>query len=1044
VLPDPGSAAAWLERLAADRLIELSPRTVIEVERLLRLLQAREVQDPAEIGHSLASLLAKDAKRWRQVLEHFQRTFHLPAAPEAGPISRRMMPAGSEPPVEGRPEQRMPARAVEQSRRFRLPAPLQDFARKRPWQVWVILVALLAIAGVFGLPKAVRSAVLAVAPSLGEPPAVARSGIERWCNPRKAAPVPEDVLIVPVRGPELHAGTGVAPAAGRGSPPGPVWLAGLLAGASVLLGVAAARWWRAERDYAEDVAQAERRSKQERAELLTQNATVGAPYHIQRVPPVPEGAIDDAATLLGRIARREQGLELDVPPTIDRTIDAGGRIVPVFSPSGRRESLLVFVDVESGSHPYLDGVEWVLARWKRLGVQFVRYDYRERPVPLLRHPDGRPASLDDLARRAEGMPLLLFSRMVLPQDIDDGLDWLRKLDPWPNRAFIDLDPRLPGERRGEAQRVLDRIAAARIPRYPFTREGLIASAAALLGRGEKLRSPREHALAKATDTAVSDALWQWAAAACCVPDPTWAQLDSLRRALPEVSTVLPDARHVQRLIDWVRAEGYGLGDVGLGACLRFTPQARLKLLKRLWHWDRERWPEAAAKRLEYRARKLLIQQLQAADVRNDPFERQKRDMKMAVHEAVLDPAKIEELLIEFAGKAVAPELRTLLEEELLRQDGTLELRQGLGLAPVEGGWPARARQAARAWVDRRGVRLGDLVRLGRWSARHALVMAVVLAVAAASWVVWWVKPPLWFQSPSNPPQAQGQLAEMVTPATWTVVPDQRPDAEPGHVALADVAPMRFMRLREGSFEMGSPPGERDRFADETRHPAEVGPFEIGIHEVTQKQWREVMSKESFECAFGCGDDLPAQNVSWIDAARFMNALTDRENKSPAAGEKLTRCYDETKWSWDRACTGYRLPTEVEWEFAARAGTATAYSFGDDPKELCAYGNGSASLCDDGYVNLAPVGTFKANGWGLNDMHGNVWEWVWDWYGPYPERAPVGYAGPAGGEGRVLRGGSFSVGPRRLRSSDRVGDGPTDAFGDFGFRCVRGSPPSIGR
>src|SRR5262249_32513257 len=147
----------------------------------------------------------------------------------------------------------------------------------------------------------------------------------------------------------------------------------------------------------------------------------------------------------------------------------------------------------------------------------------------------------------------------------------------------------------------------------------------------------------------------------------WAHLDSLRRELPEVRAALPDARYVQRLIDWVRARGYGAGQVGLGPTLRFNAEARHTLLDALRREDRARFPGAPAERLEHRARRLLLRQLEAAKVGDDAFEKKKRSMKMAVHRAVLGEAKVEQLVAEFADSAVAPELRSLLAEELRLQ-----------------------------------------------------------------------------------------------------------------------------------------------------------------------------------------------------------------------------------------------------------------------------------------------------------------------------------------------------------------------------------------
>jgi len=180
------------------------------------------------------------------------------------------------------------------------------------------------------------------------------------------------------------------------------------------------------------------------------------------------------------------------------------------------------------------------------------------------------------------------------------------------------------------------------------------------------------------------------------------------------------------------------------------------------------------------------------------------------------------------------------------------------------------------------------------------------------------------------------------------------------------------------------------------------PFYMGKYEVTQEQWESVMGKNPSETK---GAKLPVTNVSWSDCQEFIKKL-----KAKTDGN-------------------YRLLTEAEWEYACRAGTSTAYSFGDKitPKD--------ANYEDSKIAKPVAVGSYKPNAFGLYDMHGNVFEWCEDWHGEYPF-AVTDPKGPAKGDGRVLRGGSFGDIVSSARSSLRNNDSPPYRDANVGLRLAR--------
>ena len=249
----------------------------------------------------------------------------------------------------------------------------------------------------------------------------------------------------------------------------------------------------------------------------------------------------------------------------------------------------------------------------------------------------------------------------------------------------------------------------------------------------------------------------------------------------------------------------------------------------------------------------------------------------------------------------------------------------------------------------------------------------------------------------------------------------------------------------GDFLMGSPRGERvlpgttdditltqahgGASVDETQHQVAITrPFEIGVLEVTAGQWAEIMGSRGRESN---NDRFPAAYVAWTDAIRFCNRLSERE------GLQLAYRITADTIAWDRNANGFRLPTESEWEYAARAGTTGPFWFG---------GEQDAPYPLD--KNLQAAGTWTSNPWGLYDVHGNVWEWVWDVFGPYPLGNAVDPAGGAEGIMRVMRGGgACGYVSGFCRSAWRLPQllgGPQDVdlgtAGGVGFRVARNPAP----
>ncbi len=239
----------------------------------------------------------------------------------------------------------------------------------------------------------------------------------------------------------------------------------------------------------------------------------------------------------------------------------------------------------------------------------------------------------------------------------------------------------------------------------------------------------------------------------------------------------------------------------------------------------------------------------------------------------------------------------------------------------------------------------------------------------------------------------------------------------GKIFVSPTLGAKFVLIPAGTFTMGSPSNEPGRDNDETQHRVTLSkPFYMQTTEVTQGQWKAVMGNNPSYFK-NYGDDCPVEQVSWNDVHEFIRILNQREGTDK-----------------------YRLPTEAEWEYVARAGTTTPFHTGNCLSTDLANSQGFLPLsgCPRGRdrERTIRVGSFPPNDWGLYDMHGNVREWVQDWTGNYPNAHVTDPTGPSGGIFRVIRGGGWFYDARRCRSAIRDFNAPDYRDDSLGFRLAR--------
>ena len=271
----------------------------------------------------------------------------------------------------------------------------------------------------------------------------------------------------------------------------------------------------------------------------------------------------------------------------------------------------------------------------------------------------------------------------------------------------------------------------------------------------------------------------------------------------------------------------------------------------------------------------------------------------------------------------------------------------------------------------------------------------------------------------------------------------------------------MVEIPAGTFTMGAPTDEPFRNADEIAHQVTITkPFLLGRTEITNAQYfafvkaththqpHWIRPNGKFNVRTGtqhhylelgaalAAPDHPVVGVEWKDVIAFANWLSQQHG--------LTACYTESNnvYRWNRNCTGFRLPTEAEWEYAARAGSQTAIANGGVNVKECEPDPNLDAMgwyCGNSGKATHPVAQKKPNAFGLYDMHGNVWEWVWDAYRPYTKDNATDPARNSPQRQRVLRGGAWDSGACRCRAAVREVRRSHDHFYYLGFRLARSLP-----
>jgi sulfatase modifying factor 1 len=1015
--PQPPSLEQFLEVLHRRGIVRLGPAEHIQVSALLRI---RRQAGRSELRAGLASLLATSHEQWQQIVHLFDLYFPPPDTAIGNQSLAADLPSSEDTAfaaVAGRSETHDRRRLSSGARLARALVGVRNVPR------WLLVASLglVFVTGVVLLVAFLRVPLdqLPVPDPTPLPPAP----VPQWRRH------PEPLIPAENKEREIY-----RPTRDLGGVDG---LALVILFVLVLIGL---RWLRlpdwvrhlraAHRQQSQERARAERQRLGEQAERA--QAPLHLSYQVERHPPLPDEAAGDSATVLGRYFRAVAGDDLDVRATVQVSIATGGRFVPVYAPKETPQALTVLVDRERGDYPWLGLVEWLLERWGALGIRFARFDYRSDPAFLTEQESGRVVSLAQLARHADGEPLLMIGRRLNVEGLDGRASWVAELEAWPSKAWLDPDPRLLSERPSE-RRTVRALEQLGLRRFPFTHAGLLALARYLMEDTVGIQPPPWEPLKRITDPEVDKALARWAALAALVPDATWDQLEVLRRHFLELSAALPSPWYLQRLLEWVarRNKEQGIVEFDPESADGRTLALSEALVEQLIQVQRRRETGTPAEqRLEVQARRLLLAQLDATRP-EDELMRQFWEVKRISHWLCLDPEWALELMGPFMGSAAEPELPRAVGLELDRQQHMAHFDQGVrdGLAVVAGKAENRVRPselfASPWWAWTMPVIAGGAVTVG----------IAIAFLAIDEWRDWLLRPD------------KGAPVSLILPAIWEIEPtetefqDTLPDRSKGPV---------MVRIPGGCFVMGSPDTEAGRESDERPHKVCVEEFSIGKYEVTVRQFRWFVQTSGHATGGeGClviGADGPVKldkNANW-EAPGFSQTLGH-----PVVCVSLNDARAYAEWLSKQTDKSYRLPTEAEWEYAARAGSTGARYWGDDPRQACRYGNvGDETAkrryrgwvvhgCDDGHLYTAPAGQFAGNSYGLHDMLGNVWEWTCSMYSRHYNGLEIRCSDVGLGDGLwVIRGGSWFNASNNVRAAYRNWGDPGNRNYNLGFRLAR--------